>query len=89
MESIVTTDGQGVIPLREYVAKVLKNYFNSMDGSIIPRGLYDVMMSEIEQSLFEATLLYTRGNQSEAAKVLGINRGTLHKKLVQYGMTSR
>ena len=29
---------------------------------------------------------YTRGNQTRAATMLGINRGTLRKKLKKYGM---
>jgi Fis family transcriptional regulator len=45
-----------------------------------------MVISEVERPLFEAVLEYTRGNQSRAAAVLGINRGTLRKKLRMYGL---
>jgi Fis family transcriptional regulator len=41
-------------------------------------------MSEVEQPLFKAVLEFTGGNQSRAADILGINRGTLRKKLRSY-----
>ena len=41
-------------------------------------------MGEVERPLFEAVMKYTRGNQSQAAGILGINRGTLRKKLKTY-----
>jgi Fis family transcriptional regulator len=34
-------------------------------------------------------LTYTHGNQSEAAEILGINRGTLRKKLKDYKLQGR
>jgi Fis family transcriptional regulator len=34
----------------------------------------------------EAVLKHTDGNQSEAATMLGLNRGTLRKKMKQYGL---
>ena len=41
-----------------------------------------------EIALLRAVLTYTHGNQSEAAEILGINRGTLRKKLREYGLAS-
>ena len=38
-------------------------------------------MGEVERPLFKAVMEYTDGNQSQAAGILGINRGTLRKKL--------
>jgi Fis family transcriptional regulator len=46
------------------------------------------VMSEVERPLFSAVLNYTNGNQSEAAEILGINRGTLRKKLKAYNLSS-
>jgi Fis family transcriptional regulator len=43
-------------------------------------------MAEVELPLIEATMEYTGGNQSRAAKILGLNRGTFRKKLFHYGM---
>ena len=44
------------------------------------------MITEIEVPLLEAVLARTRGNQSQAAKMLGINRATLRKKLERYSL---
>mgnify|MGYP003661637799 CR=1 FL=1 len=42
--------------------------------------------TEIEAPLLEEVMTYTRGNQTRAANLMGINRGTLRKKLKQYGL---
>ena len=44
------------------------------------------VLREIEEPLFKAVLDYAAGNQSAAAGILGMNRGTLRKKLKKYGM---
>jgi Fis family transcriptional regulator len=41
-------------------------------------------MGEVERPLFKTVLEYVGGNQSRAAEILGINRGTLRKKLRDY-----
>lgn len=46
--------------------------------------VYRDLMAEIEKPLFETVMRHTRNNQSEAARVLGLSRGTLRKKLKQY-----
>jgi Fis family transcriptional regulator, factor for inversion stimulation protein len=61
----------------------LDNYFASLNGHK-PGDLYQLVIGEVEKPLFRAVLTYTRGNQSEAAEILGINRGTLRKKLKDY-----
>lgn len=45
-------------------------------------------MREVELPLFQAVMDYSDGNQSRAATILGINRGTLRKKLREYGLAS-
>ena len=40
----------------------------------------------VEQPLLDMVMQYTRGNQTRAAQMMGINRGTLRKKLKKYGM---
>ena len=41
-------------------------------------------MEEIERQAIEATLDYTKGDKSHAARALGIGRKTLYRKLDQY-----
>jgi Fis family transcriptional regulator len=66
----------------------LHSYFESLNGHK-PGDLYQLVMGEVEKPLFRAVLTYTNGNQSEAAEILGINRGTLRKKLKDYKLQGR
>ena len=45
-----------------------------------------MVIREVEEPLFRAVLDYAQGNQSQAAGILGINRGTLRKKLREFGL---
>jgi len=52
-----------------------------------PARLYDMVLREVEEPLLRAALDYAAGNQSHAAVILGINRGTLRKKLRALGLS--
>lgn len=71
--------------LRDSVERALQNYFDQLDGQPVV-DLYDMVLSEVEVPLLETVMKYTRDNQTKASTVLGLNRGTLRKKLKQYGM---
>ena len=45
---------------------------------------YKTCVKLIEKTLIEESLLKTRGNQLRAARLLGINRNTLHSKIIKY-----
>ena len=75
------------IPLRDHTEQALCTYFDSLNGHR-PGRLYDLVMREVELPLFQAVMDYADGNQSRAATILGINRGTLRKKLREYGLSS-
>jgi Fis family transcriptional regulator len=51
-----------------------------------PQDLYRLVLGEVEAPMLEAVLAHTGGNQTRAAAVLGMNRGTLRKKLRLYGL---
>lgn len=70
-------------PLSTLTGEALDGYFNRLNGHK-PGDLYQLVIGEVEKPLLQATLEYTNGNQSEAAEILGINRGTLRKKLRTY-----
>lgn len=61
----------------------LRNYFEALDGHEC-RGLFSLVMRETEQPLLEVVLERSGGNQTMAARMLGISPGTLRKKLRQY-----
>ncbi|MDJ0759306.1 MAG: DNA-binding transcriptional regulator Fis [Woeseiaceae bacterium] len=72
-------------PLCKHTEDALKTYFATLNGDR-PGDLYDLVMGEVEKPLFRAVMDYTDGNQSQAAGILGINRGTLRKKLRTYSL---
>lgn len=74
------------LPLRNHAERALSSYFANLNGHP-PAQLYDLVLREIEEPLFRAVLDYAAGNQSQAAVILGINRGTLRKKLRQFGLS--
>ena len=62
-------------------ARQLKDYFDAHKGGLPPAGLYDRVMREVERPLILLSLEATRGNQLRAARLLGLNRNTLRKKI--------
>jgi|TARA_B100000767_G_C19730399_1_gene521407 Fis family transcriptional regulator len=71
--------------LRVQTENALKIYFESLNGHR-PGDLYNLVLGQVEEPLFRAVMKYTNGNQSQAAEMLGINRGTLRKKLKTYSI---
>ena len=71
--------------LRDSVQRALNNYFVQLEGQP-PANLYELVLAEMEAPLLEVILKYTRGNQSKAAILLGLSRGTLRKKIKQYNL---
>lgn len=79
------TSKKGKKPLCKHTEDALHQYFTTLNGDR-PRGLYDLVIGEVERPLFKAVMDYTQGNQSQAAGILGLNRGTLRKKLRIYSL---
>jgi len=73
--------------LNQAVHKAIKHYLENLQGVKIA-GLYDLVLSEVEPALLETVLHHSGGNQSQAATLLGLNRGTLRKKLKQYNLVT-
>ena len=59
----------------------LREYFDAHKGGLPPAGLYDRVIREVERPLILLSLEATRGNQLRAARLLGVNRNTLRKKI--------
>jgi Fis family transcriptional regulator len=51
-----------------------------------PHGIYNYILQCVEKLLIEEVLRHTKFNQSEASRILGISRGTLGKKIKEYGL---
>ena len=70
-------------PLRESAKESITHFFDQLDGATCTE-LHALVLAQVEEPLFRAVLQETGGNQSKAAAILGLNRGTLRKKLRQY-----
>jgi len=87
MKSVKGVGVLGFKSLSEAMENRLEKYFEMHEGADVPTGLYDVIIKEIEKSLLNVTMKYAGGNKVRAARILGINRNTLHKKLVSLDMS--
>ena len=67
--------------LSDAVERHLRDYFSAHQDDLPASGLYDRVIREIERPLIELSLAATQGNQIRAAKMLGVNRNTLRKKI--------
>ncbi|MSQ18171.1 MAG: Fis family transcriptional regulator [Betaproteobacteria bacterium] len=65
------------------VRRSLDRYFKDLDGAK-PCAIYEMVLGNVEKPLLETVLSHAEGNQSIAAEMLGMNRGTLRKKIQQY-----
>lgn len=71
--------------LRDTVRSTISEYLHDVDEEFISE-LHAMVLAEVEAPLLEAVMHKARSNQSNAARMLGLNRGTLRKKLRQYGL---
>ena len=71
----------------ESIRIALEDYFENLEG-YAPDNLYALVLQEVEKPIFEVTLGHCSGNQSKAAKFLGMSRGTLRKKMKLYEIFS-
>ena len=69
--------------IEECVRDSLDSYFKDLRG-VEPTAMYEMILRVVERPLFEVVLREAGGNQSRAAEWLGINRNTLHRKLVEH-----
>ena len=65
------------------VENSLEEYFRKLDGEP-PHDIYDMVIGHVERALLASVLARANGNQSQAADMLGLNRGTLRSKLDKY-----
>ncbi|MBV9840379.1 MAG: nitrogen regulation protein NR(I) [Sphingomonadaceae bacterium] len=72
--------------LAQSIETHLARYFATFGRDLPPDGLYDRLIAEVERPLLRLTLAAVKGNQLRAARLLGINRNTLRKKLGERGI---
>ena len=70
-------------PIAACVVQALEDYFRALDGEK-PAAVYPMVIRMVERPMLEVVLKQARGNQTLAAEMLGINRNTLRKKLLDH-----
>jgi Fis family transcriptional regulator len=70
--------------LSQQVISAVKGYLNVVNNKDANLNLYQLIVEEVEAPLFRTVMELTRYNQSKAARVLGVSRGTLRTKLKRY-----
>ena len=72
--------------LRSATEFFVGRYFDEHSGSPPPDGVYQRFLEEFEYPLITAALAATNGNQIKTARILGLNRNTLRKKINNLGI---
>ena len=84
-QAAYTGEGGEQTSLRDSVSTAVRAYLDQLDGQLTS-DVYQMVLTEVEAPLLEEIMQYTRNNQTKASRMLGLNRGTLRKKLKQYGL---
>ncbi len=71
--------------LKQSVETSMDEFFAHLDGQPVT-NLYEMVLSEVEAPLLDVVMRYAKDNQTKASEILGLNRGTLRKKLKQYDL---
>lgn len=78
------------VSLEKLVRSKLEVLFEEQQKAAVEiDGLYDVVLEQVEKPLIELALRVHKGNQVKTAKMLGINRNTLKKKMDIYKIRVR
>lgn len=72
--------------LESAVDRLLGAYFEAHEGTLPSAGLYARVIREVEKPMIRLALDATGGNQAQAARVLGLNRNTLRKKITELNL---
>jgi len=67
---------------QDALQEVVRRYLDEHCGD----GTHENLLAEIERSLLTEALRRTQGNQTHAARLLGLTRPTLHAKMQRYGL---
>ncbi len=74
---------EAIVNLRQAATQSITDYFEAI-GNAEVTNLHDMFLEQIEPPILQAVIERAKYNQSRAAEILGISRGTLRKKLKKY-----
>ena len=69
--------------LAEHTYQITQRFLSDM-GDIECTGIYQQIIAEAEIGMLKAVLEHTQGNQTNAAKLLGITRTTLRQRIERH-----
>ena len=69
--------------IAECVRRALDRYYKDLDGEK-PCAIYEMVLRNVERPMLEVVMREADGNQTVAADMLGINRNTLRRKLIEH-----
>lgn len=72
--------------LEKAIKKLVKQYFKTIEQHHENGFLYEELIHRVERELIHQVMMHTEGNQSQAARILGVSRTTLRKKLAEYAL---
>ena len=75
--------------LGDVIEKYLRRFYAGMVDVTDQKNVYDSIMQEVERRLISVTLETAKGNRLKTAKILGLNRNTLLKKMSQFDLDDK
>lgn len=84
-EALIVAEDSASDTLSKCVEKALEHYLQQLNGHST-ESLHQMVMREVEEPLYRTALKHVGSNQSKAAKLLGISRSTLRKKIATYNL---
>ena len=69
--------------IHECIRRSLNRYFRDLDGQP-PHAIYNMVIQSVEKPMLEVVMKHAEGNQTVAADLLGISRGTLRRLLIEH-----
>ncbi len=81
----VSTEASQESSIQESVRSYLEQYFTGLNGEK-PQDVYQMVLELIERPMLEEIMKQVGNNQCKATRYLGLARGTVIKKLKQYGL---
>lgn len=73
--------------LRDCMQHALNQYFSQFGPGENIANIYGMVLAEVEAPFLKVVLIEADGILTQAAKILGISRGTLRKKLKYYQLS--
>jgi len=83
IQSELSSKYQEPSKIQQCIIEALDDYFDMLEEEE-PNSLHKLLIEEVEETLIRYVMTQCKENQCKVSKFLGINRGTLRKRLKEY-----